>query len=121
MRARHWTIAALVGVLAVVTVKIAWPILDHLADGLHDGTPRLGPIIVLRPKNMNGAQHRPQPDGSPGGAEFRERDRVFHNEFGHGTVVAREGSKLTIRFDHGGMKRVVDSFVVRSEDRPGAH
>lgn len=121
MRARHWTIAALLGVLAIVTVTVAWRIIDRYADWLHDGAPRVGPIIVLGPKDMNGVQHRPQSDGAAGRAEFREHDRVFHNEFGHGTIVATEGSKLTIRFDHGGMKRVIDSFVVRSEDRPGAH
>jgi len=37
--------------------------------------------------------------------------RVFHQKFGNGNVVAVDGNKLTIRFDHAGEKRVVDSFV----------
>jgi hypothetical protein len=43
---------------------------------------------------------------------------VFHNEFGHGTVVATDGPKLTIKFDDGGVKRVLDGFVIRSDKAP---
>jgi hypothetical protein len=32
------------------------------------------------------------------------RERVFHNKFGHGTVIATAGPKLTIDFDDGGVK-----------------
>ena len=39
--------------------------------------------------------------------------RVFHQKFGNGNVTAVDGNKLTIRFDHAGEKRVVDSFVER--------
>jgi DNA helicase-2/ATP-dependent DNA helicase PcrA len=39
--------------------------------------------------------------------------RVFHQKFGNGNVVAVDGNKLTIKFDHAGEKRVVDSFVER--------
>jgi DNA helicase-2/ATP-dependent DNA helicase PcrA len=39
--------------------------------------------------------------------------RVFHQKFGNGNVIAVDGNKLTIRFDHAGEKRVVDSFVER--------
>jgi ATP-dependent DNA helicase UvrD/PcrA len=44
---------------------------------------------------------------------FARGDRVFHQKFGHGGVVAVDGNKLTIQFDKAGEKRVVDSFVVR--------
>jgi DNA helicase-2/ATP-dependent DNA helicase PcrA len=40
-------------------------------------------------------------------------DRVFHQKFGNGNVVAIDGNKLTIAFDKAGEKRVVDSFVER--------
>ncbi len=40
-------------------------------------------------------------------------DRVFHQKFGNGNVVAVDGNKLTIQFDRAGEKRVVDSFVER--------
>ncbi|HEY1543511.1 MAG TPA: 3'-5' exonuclease, partial [Xanthobacteraceae bacterium] len=45
---------------------------------------------------------------------FAIGDRVFHQKFGNGDVVAVDGNKLTIAFDKAGEKRVVDSFV-----RPG--
>jgi DNA helicase-2/ATP-dependent DNA helicase PcrA len=45
---------------------------------------------------------------------FAIGDRVFHQKFGNGDVVAVEGNKLTIAFDKAGEKRVVDSFVQRA-------
>ncbi len=44
--------------------------------------------------------------------------RVFHQKFGHGTVVAIEGDKLTIDFDKAGQKNVVARFVVADADVP---
>jgi DNA helicase-2/ATP-dependent DNA helicase PcrA len=44
---------------------------------------------------------------------FAVGDRVFHQKFGNGDVVAVDGNKLTIAFDKAGEKRVVDSFVER--------
>ena len=44
---------------------------------------------------------------------FSVGDRVFHQKFGNGNVVAVDGNKLTIAFDKAGEKRVVDSFVDR--------
>ena len=44
---------------------------------------------------------------------FAVGERVFHQKFGNGNVVAVDGNKLTIRFDKAGEKRVVDSFVER--------
>jgi DNA helicase-2/ATP-dependent DNA helicase PcrA len=44
---------------------------------------------------------------------FTIGDRVFHQKFGNGDVVAVDGNKLTIQFDKAGEKRVVDSFVER--------
>lgn len=44
---------------------------------------------------------------------FNVGARVFHQKFGNGNVTAVDGNKLTIRFDHAGEKRVVDSFVER--------
>jgi DNA helicase-2/ATP-dependent DNA helicase PcrA len=46
-------------------------------------------------------------------SDFAKGDRVFHQKFGNGNVVAVEGNKLTIAFDKAGEKRVVDSFVQR--------
>ncbi|MEJ2375428.1 MAG: 3'-5' exonuclease, partial [Pseudolabrys sp.] len=44
---------------------------------------------------------------------FSVGERVFHQKFGNGNVVAVDGNKLTIDFDKAGEKRVVDSFVER--------
>ena len=44
---------------------------------------------------------------------FALGDRVFHQKFGNGNVVAIDGNKLTIQFDKAGQKHVVDSFVER--------
>src|SRR5262249_17261450 len=42
---------------------------------------------------------------------FAVGERVFHQKFGNGNVIAVDGNKLTIAFDKAGEKRVVDSFV----------
>jgi DNA helicase-2/ATP-dependent DNA helicase PcrA len=47
-------------------------------------------------------------------SSFTVGERVFHQKFGNGNVVAVDGNKLTIRFDKAGEKRVVDSFVERA-------
>lgn len=39
-------------------------------------------------------------------------DRVFHQKFGYGEVIAIEGDKLDIEFDHAGAKKVVARWVV---------
>ena len=40
-------------------------------------------------------------------------ERVFHQKFGYGEVIAVEGNKLTVAFEKAGEKRVIDSFVER--------
>jgi ATP-dependent DNA helicase UvrD/PcrA len=49
--------------------------------------------------------------GAP--SRFEVGERVFHQKFGNGNVIAVDGNKLTIHFDKAGEKRVVDSFVER--------
>jgi hypothetical protein len=94
-----WLLLSLV--LVLFGLGVAW-----LSQG-----PQLGQRIRLMP---TGASKTEQ---SVESSNFRVRDRVFHHEFGHGTVVATDGPKLTIEFDDGGVKRMVlDSFVVRSDE-----
>jgi DNA helicase II / ATP-dependent DNA helicase PcrA len=38
-------------------------------------------------------------------------ERIFHEKFGYGQVLAVEGNKLQIAFDKAGTKKVIDSFV----------
>ncbi|HEY2050486.1 MAG TPA: 3'-5' exonuclease, partial [Caulobacteraceae bacterium] len=47
--------------------------------------------------------------GSP--SAYARGDRVFHQKFGYGKVMAVEGNKLTVAFDTAGEKRVIDSFL----------
>ena len=44
-------------------------------------------------------------------SRFAVGTRVFHQKFGYGRVVAADGNKLTVDFEHSGEKRVVDSFL----------
>ena len=46
---------------------------------------------------------------------FAEGDRVFHQKFGYGEIMAIEGDKLTIEFDKAGEKRVVASYVTPAD------
>ena len=48
-------------------------------------------------------------------APFPKGARVFHQKFGYGTVTAVEQDKLEIDFDHAGLKKVMDSFVVPAD------
>ncbi|WP_444666805.1 ATP-dependent helicase [Cereibacter changlensis] len=45
-------------------------------------------------------------------SSFTLGDRVFHQKFGYGAVVAIEGDKLDVDFDKAGMKKIVARFVV---------
>ena len=48
------------------------------------------------------------------GVVFARGDRVFHDKFGYGKIINIDGHKLDIAFEHGGNKRVMDSFVEKS-------
>uniref|UniRef100_UPI003561E2DC ATP-dependent helicase n=1 Tax=Actibacterium sp. TaxID=1872125 RepID=UPI003561E2DC len=43
---------------------------------------------------------------------FARNDRVFHQKFGYGSVMAVDGDKLEIAFDKAGLKKLVARFVV---------
>jgi hypothetical protein len=40
-------------------------------------------------------------------------DRVSHPQFGVGSIIAIEASKLSIAFDTDGQKQIIDSYVKR--------
>lgn len=46
-------------------------------------------------------------------SQFAVGERVFHQKFGNGNVIAVDGNKLTVAFDKAGEKRVVDRFLER--------
>jgi DNA helicase-2/ATP-dependent DNA helicase PcrA len=49
--------------------------------------------------------------GNQGRSDLELGQRVFHGKFGYGIIAAIEGNKLEIDFEHGGRKKVLDSFV----------
>jgi DNA helicase-2/ATP-dependent DNA helicase PcrA len=50
------------------------------------------------------------------GAGYVQGERVFHQKFGYGLIVAVEGNKLTVNFDKAGEKKVLDTFVTRARE-----
>lgn len=46
-------------------------------------------------------------------AGLSPNDRVFHQKFGYGTIIATDHDKLDIKFDNAGRKKVIDSFVTK--------
>ncbi len=49
---------------------------------------------------------------------FELGERVFHQKFGYGAVVAVEGGKLTVAFEKSDSKNVMAGFVTRSDSIP---
>jgi DNA helicase II / ATP-dependent DNA helicase PcrA len=49
-----------------------------------------------------------------GTSQFNLGERVFHQKFGYGRIVAVEGNKLLVDFEKAGSKRVMDGFVSRT-------
>ena len=45
-------------------------------------------------------------------------ERVFHQKFGYGAIVAIEGDKLEIAFEKAGTKKVVARFICAADDVP---
>ena len=51
-----------------------------------------------------------EPSG-PARSAYAVGQRIFHQKFGYGHIIAIDGNKLEISFDKAGTKKVVDSFV----------
>jgi DNA helicase-2/ATP-dependent DNA helicase PcrA len=64
------------------------------------------PIIEARAKTVT--------TSDPGSSAYGIGERVFHQKFGYGRVVAVEGNKLLVDFEKAGSKRVMDGFVGRA-------
>jgi DNA helicase-2/ATP-dependent DNA helicase PcrA len=96
----------------------------YVPDGVYDDAD-VENISPLKEKSARGERRKAQRKApltiegeliakSTGTASsFAVGERVFHQKFGNGNVVAVDGNKLTIAFDKAGEKRVVDSFVER--------
>jgi hypothetical protein len=44
-------------------------------------------------------------------SRFKRGDRVSHLRFGAGEVVQLLGKQISVRFDEGGLKTVIDRFL----------
>ncbi len=78
---------------------------------------RMGRAAAQAPQRgrlIEGTAYDVTPRSRPGRA-FNPGDRVFHQKFGYGAVLAVENDKLEIRFDVAGTKKVMDSFVVPAD------
>lgn len=64
--------------------------------------------IVPAAKTSAPAERKVQ---SASGDVLSRGQRVFHDKFGYGKIINIDGHKLDIAFEHGGTKRVLDSFV----------
>ncbi|WP_084418263.1 DUF3553 domain-containing protein [Henriciella litoralis] len=42
---------------------------------------------------------------------FRVGQRVHHDKFGYGQVLAADGTKLQVNFEKAGLKKVISTFV----------
>ncbi|MEL6338252.1 MAG: DNA helicase II, partial [Pseudomonadota bacterium] len=51
-------------------------------------------------------------------SSFTVGERVFHQKFGYGAVLAIEGDKLEIAFEKAGTKKVVAKFISGVDDIP---
>ena len=47
---------------------------------------------------------------------FSPGDRVFHQKFGYGIVISTDRDKLDIKFEQAGRKKVMDSFVAKTDE-----
>ncbi|PJK31282.1 ATP-dependent helicase [Minwuia thermotolerans] len=62
-----------------------------------------------RPKPIEGRAERVETVEAP--RRFETGERVFHQKFGYGAVVAIDGNHLQIEFEKAGRKKVVAAFV----------
>lgn len=65
-----------------------------------------GPIIEAKAKTVASSES--------GASQFGVGERVFHQKFGYGRIVAIEGNKLLVDFEKAGSKRVMDGFVQKT-------
>ncbi len=81
---------------------------------LRDGGASFGENGTLRRQRRAGlidAAGWQADSNAAGRSKFKLGQRVFHQKFGYGQIVALQGNKLEIDFEHTGIKKVIDSFV----------
>ena len=90
---------------------------DHITVQSDTGLYGAGRSVHWDSSGVAAAQRRRDLPGtgrrvtSEDGTVFSCGDRIKHDKFGEGAIIHIDGHKLDIVFDHGGRKRVMDSFV----------
>lgn len=74
-------------------------------------------ILVLKGGTVKSAYApiamQPSPVSFSRQSLFQKGDRVFHLKFGYGRVQETEQDKVTVNFDHTGVKKVMEGFLKR--------
>jgi len=66
------------------------------------------PLVSRSPRTVEAWEQPARPKRE---TAISEGQRVFHQKFGYGTVVATDDDRLEIAFDKAGTKRLLDSYV----------
>lgn len=64
----------------------------------------------IKPKTIDG-RGKTLSISATGKSKFKIGARVFHQKFGYGKISSVDGQKLTVNFEHSGIKKVIDTFV----------
>jgi DNA helicase-2/ATP-dependent DNA helicase PcrA len=62
-------------------------------------------------RRFRSAHSAPEPAAAVDDGALGRGTRIFHQKFGYGRIVAKDGNKLEIAFDKAGTKKVMASFV----------
>jgi DNA helicase-2/ATP-dependent DNA helicase PcrA len=75
------------------------------------GWKRMQDAANARPRSMGTATGRPITIDARATTSLTIGERIFHEKFGYGEIIAIEGDKLDVEFDHAGSKKVVAAWV----------
>jgi len=81
----------------------------HWATGYDQRTPAPQLDRSRAKSKISAAPRQPKAQNIP--SSYQLGDRVFHDKFGYGAVIALDGNKLEIDFETGSVRKVMDSFV----------
>ncbi|WP_417320209.1 ATP-dependent helicase [Emcibacter sp.] len=87
-----------------------WSGQEKYAKESGSGNYQLDRSKARKSANSYGSPKSPKSSASAPSA-FKLGDRVFHDKFGYGNVVAIDGNKLEIDFEKGSRRKVMESFL----------
>ena len=80
-------------------------------NGLSESGTPFAAAHRFKPRYRRAAPPPPWADAGEDSGALRAGQRVFHQKFGYGGILAVDGDKLEIAFDKAGNKKVMSSFV----------